>query len=114
MWIWRKELQNAIIANNIDNFDHILSRSVVKSEIKEINEWQSRFDPFHSAAQLGRDQMLTKLLESGAKVNAYSYWNDRDWKSTALHWAALNNKIFCVKLLIKNGADDNMQGNGKI
>ena len=59
------------------------------------------------------DEMLIKLLEAGAKVNAYCYWNDRDWKCTALHLAALSNKTFCVKVLIRNGADENMKGNCK-
>ena len=57
--------------------------------------------------------MLTKLLEAGAKVNAYRYSDNREYKSTALHLAALNNNISCVKLLIKNGADENMKGVGK-
>ena len=83
---WKKELAEAVLNDDIDDFDVILSRFDVKSEIKEINEWQWGEDPLHQAAMKGHDEMLTKLLEAGAKVNAYSYFHN--FKSTALHWAA--------------------------
>ena len=53
--------------------------------------------------------MLNKLLQAGAKVNAYCYYK-RQYKWTALHFAVLNNNIGCVKLLVRNGADENIQG----
>ena len=110
---WQKELKHAVWKNNKYDFNDILRRPDVKSEIREINEWKWHKDPLHKAAEKGRDQMLTKLLEAGAKVNAYSYSDNRKYKYTALHWAALNNMISTVKLLIRNGADENMEGNSK-
>ncbi len=108
---WKKELWNAVDDNNISAFDSILSRSDVKSQIKDIDEWKSCEDPLHQAAARGYDEMLTKLINFGAKVNAYSYF-DTD-KNTALHWAAFQNKTSCVKILIGNGADQNMHGQCK-
>ena len=113
MSTWKKELWNAIGPNNIIDFDRILSRSDVKTEIKDIDEWKWYEDPLHQAALKGRDEMLTKLLDAGAKVNAYSYSDDRKCQRTALHLASLNNRNSCVKLLMRNGADANMQGKSK-
>ena len=102
-------MSNWPVYDNISDFYHILSRSDVKSQMRRYK------DPLHQAAAFGRDELLTQLLEAGAKVNAYCYHSkNRKWKSTALHWAAFYNKISCVKILIKNGADQNMHGERKI
>ena len=111
---WRKELYNAVCQYKIDKFDSILSRSDVKSQIKIIDEWKSGEDPLHHAAQRGYYKELTKLLKAGAKVNAYSYTDDRKRKSTALLRAAFQKRMSCIKILIKNGADQNMHGQCKM
>ena len=112
---WKKELCYAIWNNNISDFDRILSQSYVEIEIQDINKWKEHQDPLHQAAENGRDQMLIKLLDAGAKVNAYrySYNFDRKYKCTALHLAALYNGISAVQILIMNGADEEKYGECK-
>ncbi|KAJ3251392.1 palmitoyltransferase akr1 [Chytriomyces hyalinus] len=51
------------------------------------------------AAMHGAIQRVAHLIETGADVNAFDKEN-----CTALHWAAINNRVSVAKLLIEKGA----------
>lgn len=55
----------------------------------------------HYAANDGKNQLVLKLLEHGADINA----NRANWYRSVLSWAANNAQISTIKLLITNGAD---------
>jgi ankyrin repeat protein len=56
--------------------------------------------PIHVAANRGRTDEITALLEGGADVNASG-----ELGNTPLHEAVMQNRIEAVKLLLKRGAD---------
>ena len=58
------------------------------------------------AARSGNLAAAQALLKAGAKVNAKENWGGQ----TAVMWAAAQSQTEMLKLLIKNGADVNMQG----
>lgn len=105
---WKQEMRCAILNENSREFNDILNRLAVQRELKTINEWKQGEAPFHSAAERGFDSFLVQLINWGVKVN--SCWVHDGDKSTALHWAVDGNKISTVKILIQNGADQNMKG----
>ena len=101
----------AILQNDESKFDEILNRPEVQSEIKTIDLWQNWQDPYHQTVCDGKDSMLIKLLDSGAKVD--SLWvddNDERMKCTALHWAVFYDRVSTVKILIKYGANQHLFG----
>ena len=55
----------------------------------------------HYAANDGKDQLVLKLLECGADINA----SDAHWYRSVLSWAANNARISTIQLLLENGAD---------
>lgn len=59
--------------------------------------------PIHVAADLGKLQILSKLIESGANINQ----KDSDGQ-TALHYAACNGYAEVVQYLLENGIDRNI------
>ena len=62
----------------------------------DANGWS----PLHHAAYIGDVQAATKLLESGASVNAYS-----NQQRTPLHLAAMQNQVEVVKTLMLSQAE---------
>ena len=54
--------------------------------------------------------MLTKLLDAGAKVNSLRVLSENGYKYSALHRAVYGNKIQCVRILLKFGADEILHG----
>ena len=56
--------------------------------------------------------MVLKLLNAGVQVNAFSYSKDRKRRCTALHYAAGGAHIQVVKVLVKHGADETIEGEG--
>lgn len=55
----------------------------------------------HYAANDGKDQLVLKLLEYGADINA----SGAQWYRSVLSWAANNARISTIQLLLENGAD---------
>lgn len=68
----------------------------------------------HWAAWCGRDKVVKRLIQEGAKINKLCI----DFKATPLFWAVhglkngntnnIQNYIACVKLLVDTGADKNI------
>jgi ankyrin repeat protein len=56
--------------------------------------------PLHRAAELGRVEIMTMLLDAGADINAVNYS-----RYTACHWAIWNNHFDALKLLVERGAN---------
>ena len=54
----------------------------------------------HYAANDGKDQLVLKLIEYGADVNA----SGAHWYRSVLSWAANNARISTIQLLLANGA----------
>lgn len=55
----------------------------------------------HYAANDGKDQLVLKLLEHGADINA----REANWYRSVLSWASNNARISTTRLLLANGAD---------
>jgi ankyrin repeat protein len=55
--------------------------------------------PLHRAAEHGRVEIMTMLLDAGADINAVKY------RYTACHIAILNNQFDALKLLVERGAN---------
>jgi len=58
------------------------------------------YAPLHTAARLGRVNVVRLLLEKGANVDARN-----DWGVTPLHQAATEGRVGVVRLLLEKGAD---------
>ena len=71
---WKTELQSAVVNDDMDKFDSILAEH--KEDLDSVMEWQEGSDPLHQAAKDGRDEMIKKLLDAGARVNAFCF-NER-------------------------------------
>jgi ankyrin repeat protein len=56
--------------------------------------------PLHRAAEHGRVEIMTLLLDAGADINAVNYS-----RYTACHWAIWNNHFDALKLLVERGAN---------
>ncbi|KAK8155746.1 heterokaryon incompatibility protein-domain-containing protein [Phyllosticta citrichinensis] len=70
-----------------------------------VGDVDQRFKPFHktpliSAAELGSHVAVEQLLKRGADVRAQDRFGD-----SALHYAAHNGHLLCVKLLVWAGSD---------
>jgi ankyrin repeat protein len=66
--------------------------------------------PLHRAAEHGRVEIMTMLLDAGADINAVDE-NHR----TACHIAILNNQFDALKLLVERGANLGVvDSNGRI
>ena len=65
--------------------------------------------PLMRAAGWGREEMVCELIRAGASVNVVTssewWYGGQAAGSTALHFAALNNRIKCGVLLVEAGAD---------
>jgi ankyrin repeat protein len=55
--------------------------------------------PLHRAAQHGRVEIMTMLLDAGADINAVDHCQD-----TACHVAIFNDQFYALKLLVERGA----------
>ncbi|KAM7396057.1 hypothetical protein PAMA_007368 [Pampus argenteus] len=68
--------------------------------------------PLHMAAERNRDEVLKTLIKAGFDVNAQlseersKLYEDR--RSSALYFTVMNNNIDAVRLLLKAGADPNL------
>jgi ankyrin repeat protein len=56
--------------------------------------------PLHHAAEHGRLEIMTMLLDAGADINAIT-----KYRNTACHIAILNNQFDALKLLVERGAN---------
>ena len=96
----------------IEKVTEILSRENVRNELKCIDEWKEGEDVVHLAAAAGYEVVLTKLLDSGANPNAYVrvVGDDGDiGKFTPLSPAVLKDQMSSVILLIRYGANENLE-----
>lgn len=55
----------------------------------------------HYAANDGKNQLVLKLLEFGADINA----SNAQWYRSVLSWAANNARVATIRLLLEMGAD---------
>jgi ankyrin repeat protein len=55
----------------------------------------------HYAANDGKTQLILKLLEFGADINA----SNAQWYRSVLSWAANNARVSTIRLLLEKGAD---------
>ncbi|KAM3596879.1 uncharacterized protein V6R79_022099 [Siganus canaliculatus] len=73
---------------------------------------QSGISPIHLAAEHNRDDVLATLIEAGFEVNAQlsEEWSKlyEDRRSTALYFSVINSNIDAVHMLLKAGADPNL------
>jgi len=88
-----------------------LSWSAIRGELDETKrliweclETSTTFDDLDSSVDTFVDKVLTK---SSLKVNTFVNRLDSEG-CTALHWAALNNRLDVALLLLKSGADPNI------
>lgn len=83
-------VQKSDLAASVTSLEHATQDSVPESPA---------LPQLHAAAQKGDDE-LHELLSSGADAN------ERDSQNiTALHWAAINNRLLACKSLLEHGAD---------
>ncbi|KAI5615153.1 ankyrin repeat and SOCS box protein 2 isoform X2 [Silurus asotus] len=73
---------------------------------------RSGISPLHLAAERNRDEILELLIDSGFDVNA-RLSDDRstmyeDRRSTALYFSVMNNNIEATSMLLRAGADPNL------
>lgn len=105
-----KDLKAAIIGNDIDEVKKLLS----ETPKEPINQRIDGFSLLEWAAQNGHLEMVTLLVESGAKDaiaraalgGDIEFWDLARPSTSALLVAALNGHIDVVKYLLDNGAQD--------
>jgi ankyrin repeat protein len=81
----------------IDKNDIATASSLISSGSVNLNDepW-----PLHRAAEHGRVEIMTMLLDAGADINAVN-----EYHYTACHIAILNNQFDALKLLVERGAN---------
>jgi ankyrin repeat protein len=87
-----KKLIDAIKKNDIPAVSSLISSGSVNLNGEP---W-----PLHRAAELGRVEIMTLLLDAGADINAVN-----GCRYTACHIAILNNQFDALKLLVERGAN---------
>jgi hypothetical protein len=95
-FLWRSDIQERDIDDAIRS----------KKSLEECNDKGAT--PLIGAASEGRTDLVNKLLDAGAKINAHAKNPDDqliEAGNTALHYACLNGDSEVVKLLVKRGAD---------
>lgn len=112
MSLWKIQLNKSIREHDETELDLILSQPQVQNELQTISQWNHEAAPLHCATNYGCDSMVEKLLQAGANVNAY--FEHGESKFTALHLAALLDKVSIVKILVRFGADQDWEGYGNI
>jgi ankyrin repeat protein len=89
-----KKLINAIYKN-----DTVTASSLISSGFVNLNgkPW-----PLHRAAECGRVEIMTMLLDAGADINAVE---EEKYHRTASHFAIFRKKFDTLKLLVERGAN---------
>lgn len=84
----------AIEGGHLETVKMLLERG---ADVNQENEWGQT--PLMLAAKEGQSSILNALLDKGANINQQSKFGGM----TALMWAAIEEKITCVKTLIDRG-----------
>lgn len=91
-----KALLSAILENDLEAVKTIISEG---GDVN-IRYCETCISPVHVAAYMGNDEILKYLLMNGAVADS----EDR-YGRTPLHFAAYNDKVLCVKLLLGGNVD---------
>ena len=105
---WKEDLYISVYSNDTSNFNQLLSKPKVLREIKEVDEWRHSESPIDIAIALGRNGMLTMMLNAGANPNAIL--RSQGFEFRPLHKAVFWDNLFAIDLLIRHGADENFVG----
>jgi ankyrin repeat protein len=86
-----------LLIDDIEKNDIPTASSLILSGSVNLNDepW-----PLHHAAEHGRVEIMTMLLDAGADINAIT-----KYRNTACHIAILNNQFDALKLLVERGAN---------
>jgi ankyrin repeat protein len=88
----RRRLIDAIEKNDIPTVSSLISSGSMNLNGEPL--------PLHRAAEHGRVEIMTMLLDAGADINAVT-----KYRNTACHIAILNNQFDALKLLVERGAN---------
>ena len=91
----------AIKGNNIQIINKLISAGI---SVNSKNESAGGISPAHYAAALGRDNILTHLINMGANVNAINLDGE-----TPLHMAVSQKNIVVLYMLLNSGANVNAE-----
>ena len=98
-----EEIYDAILADDAGTVKKLLDKDPGLVNTKKHDR---ELMPLHLAAAMNREEIAGLLISKGADLNArdsLENWRARGW--SALHWAADNDSIEVIRLLIKNGAE---------
>jgi ankyrin repeat protein len=95
-----KKLSDAIHKN-----DTVTASSLISSGSVNLNDEPL---PLHHAAQRGRVEIMTMLLDAGADINAVD-----KYRYTACHFAIANDQFDALKLLVERGANGVVDDEGR-
>lgn len=113
----QEEMDNVIYDarfGDLDSLKAIFTDEVEPSVLPKIKDEMTKATPFHMAAANGHADVLKYLLKLLDPKETKSILNQQnDSGNTALHWAAYNGHLECVKLLSDAGSDPFIQNNFK-
>lgn len=113
----QEEMDNVIYDarfGDLDSLKAIFTDEVEPSVLPKIKDEMTKATPFHMAAANGHADVLKYLITLlNPKETKFILNQQNDSGNTALHWAAYNGHLECVKLLSEYGSDPFIQNNFK-